>query len=354
MSSNTTPPTIKRRVGRGLAMSVLGLGVAVSGLFGSMVTGDGFAKADTLTIYSGRGETFVRPVINLFQQQTGIDVQVRYGGTSELAVLLQEEGARSPADLFWGQDAGAMGALANAGLLAELPTSLSDGLPEIFTSRTNQWVATTGRARVLAYSTERVHDHELPDTVLNLVQDSYRGRVGIAPTNGSFQAFVTAMRVELGDDVTLEWLRGLRENDAQVFRNNTTQVIGIAEGEIDFAMVNNYYLPRFTGPDPAYPVAQKFLRSGDLGNMVNVAGIALLASSDQRDLALQFIEFVLSPAAQQYFTLEGNEYPVRQDVVAHPRLDSLENLLADAPVIDLDALADLDGTLSLLREAGWL
>jgi iron(III) transport system substrate-binding protein len=310
--------------------------------------------AADLTLYSGRGESFVRPIVQQFQRDTGIQVQVRYGDTSALAILLQEEGARTPADLYWGQDAGAMGALARAGLLATLPDAIYKDLADIYSSRTGQWVATSGRARVLAYSPERAPEAEHPTTVFDLVNPEFRGRVGIAPTNGSFQSFVTAMRIEHGDERTLEWLRGLRANDAQVYRNNTTQVIAIAEGEIDYAMVNNYYLPRFSIPNPDFPVRQKFLAPGDVGNMVNVAGIALLAASNNSDNALRFIEYLLTPAAQQYFTSVANEDSVRPDVIGNPALMDFSEVLASAPVIDLDALADLDGTLALLRQAGWL
>ena len=310
--------------------------------------------AADLTLYSGRGESFVRPIVQQFERDTGLSVQVRYGDTSALAILLQEEGSRTPADLFWGQDAGAMGTLAQAGVLATLPESIYADLADIFKSRTGQWVATSGRSRVLAYSAERAPEAEHPASVFDLVNPEFRGRVGIAPTNGGFQAFVTAMRLEHGDDRTLEWLRGLRANDAQVYRNNTTQVIAIAEGEIDYAMVNNYYLPRFAIPNPDFPVRQKFLTPGDVGNMVNVAGIAILAASSNQANAIQFIEYLLTPAAQQYFTSVVNEQSVRPDVISNPVLTDLAEVLAAAPVIDLDALADLDGTLTLLREAGWL
>jgi iron(III) transport system substrate-binding protein len=268
--------------------------------------------------------------------------------------LLQEEGARTRADLFWGQDAGAMGALARAGLLAKLPDSVYADLPEIYTSRAGEWVATTGRARVVAYSLDRVGADELPASVFDLVDERYRGRVGLAPTNGSFQSFVTAMRIQHGEERTLEWLRGLKANDAKVYRNNTTQISAIAEREIDFALINNYYLPRFTANDPNYPVGQTFMSAGDLGNMVNVAGIAVLAASRNSADAVRFIEYVLAPAAQSYFTREGNEYPVRMDVTVQSDLETMDELLSRAPVIDLDDLADLEGTLQLLRQAGWL
>ncbi|SDM38854.1 iron(III) transport system substrate-binding protein [Franzmannia pantelleriensis] len=308
------------------------------------------AAAD-LTLYSGRGESMVDPIIAQFERNTGINVNVRYGDTAQLAVLLQEEGERSPADLYWGQDAGAMGAISQAGLLAELPDDIYEGLPSIYTSETGNWVAASGRARVFAYSPERVSEDEYPDSVFDLTDERYEGRVGWAPTNGSFQSFITAMRVEHGDERTLEWLEDMRDNGAVTFRNNTTQVQGIADGEIDFGLVNNYYLPRFLATDEDFPVEQAFFAEGDIGNLVNVAGIAVLESSDNKEEAMEFVRFLLSPAAQQYFTGNVYEYPVTRDVIQNPELEDFDRLLEVSPQIDLDELEDLEGTLNLLRDA---
>lgn len=312
------------------------------------------AMAADITLYSGRGESFVQPIIEQFERDTGLKVNVRYGGTPELALLIQEEGRRSPADLFWGQDAGAMGALANAGLLATLPESLYNELPDIYTSETGQWVATSGRARVIAYSTTRVDEAEIPESVFDLVRPEFKGRVAMPPTNGSFQSFVTAMRVMHGDERTLEWLKGMAANDIVTFRNNTTAVQGIADGEADFALVNNYYLPRFVSADADYPVAQTFFAAGDVGNLVNVAGIAVLNSSRNQENAQKLVGFLLQPSAQQYFTQEANEYSVTPSAVSNPLLTDVNLVLERAPQMDLDTLADLEGTLRLMREAGLL
>lgn len=312
------------------------------------------ASAASLTLYSGRGESLVEPLVAQFEQESGIRVRVRYGDTAQLAVLLQEEGRRSPADLFWGQDAGAMGALSRADLLAELPDDIYDGLPSIYTSESGNWVAASGRARVVAYSPERAAADEIPESVFDLTDERYEGRVGWAPTNGSFQSFVTAMRVEHGDERTLEWLEGMRNNGAVTFRNNTTQVQGIADGEVDFALVNSYYLPRFLASDADYPVAQVFFADDDIGNLVNVAGIAVLESSRNREASLTFVRFLLSPEAQQYFTNSVYEYPVTRDVTQNPLLEEFDRLLEVSPQVDLDDLEDLEGTLNLLRRAGLL
>lgn len=313
-----------------------------------------FALAQTLTLYSGRGEALVQPLLDRFTAETGIAVAVRYGGTAELAVLILEEGRGSPADLFWGQDAGALGALAKAGRLSALPIELVADLPEIFRSRENLWLATSGRSRVLAYSPERSAANPLPGSIFDLSDALYRGRVGWAPTNGSFQAFVTAMRFVHGEVETEAWLRAMMANQAQPYRNNTALIEAIAAGEIDYAITNNYYLLRFLQNDPNYPVAQRTFDDGDIGNLVNVAGGGVINTSRQPELALQFLSFLLDPTAQAYFTQEVGEYPVVAGVAAAPNLVSFEALLAASPTVDLDVLEDLEGTLELLRKVGLL
>jgi iron(III) transport system substrate-binding protein len=312
------------------------------------------ALAQTLTIYSGRGEALVQPLVDRFTAETGIPVAVRYGGTAELAVLILEEGRASPADVFWGQDAGALGALSNAARLRALPERLTADLPGIYSSRGGLWIASSGRARVLAYSPERTAGDPWPASVFELTDERFRDRVAWAPTNGSFQAFVTAMRVVYGEVETEAWLRGMIANGVQSYRNNTTQVEAVAAGEVDYALVNHYYLLRFVANDPDYPVAQGFFADGDIGNLVNVAGAGVVNTSRNVEAAERFLEFLLSPEAQAYVTDEVFEYPVIPDVGANPLLASVEALLAASPDVDLDVLEDLDGTLELLREVGLL
>ena len=312
------------------------------------------ALAQTLTVYSGRGEALVQPLVDRFTAETGIPVAVRYGGTAELAVLILEEGRASPADVYWGQDAGALGALSNAARLRALPEHLIADLPGIYSSRGGLWVATSGRARVLAYSPARTADDPWPASVFELTDERYRNRVAWAPTNGSFQAFVTAMRVVYGGAETEAWLRGMIANGVQSYRNNTTQVEAIAAGEVDYALVNNYYLLRFLVNDPDYPVAQGFFADGDIGNLVNVAGAGVVNTSRNVEEAERFLAFLLSPEAQAYVADEVYEYPVVSDVAPSPRLATFEALLAASPDVDLDVLEDLDGTLDLLREVGLL
>lgn len=309
------------------------------------------ALAGDLTLYSGRGESLVAPIIAAFTAETGINVNVRYAGTSELAVLLQEEGAASPADLFWAQDAAALGAV--AGLFAPLPEALVGAVPAAYRDTENRWVATSGRGRVLAYSTERVEVDALPLTLAAMTEPEWRGRIALAPTNGSFLAHVTAMRVVLGEEATRAWLEGLLANQPVMVRNNTAILQAIADGEADIGVTNNYYLARFLQRDADFPVSQTlFATQGDIGNLLMVAGMGVLASSDHSDEAQAFVRFLLSPAAQQYFTGEVAEFPVVPGVIVTRQDINLDDVIEAAPRVDLNAIGDLEGTLEMLREVG--
>ncbi|RJL06593.1 iron ABC transporter substrate-binding protein [Paracoccus siganidrum] len=310
------------------------------------------ATADTVTIYSGRGEALIGPLIKQFEAETGITAEVRYGGTSEMATLLLEEGDNTPADVFWAQDAGALGALSPQ--FAELPAEVNETVLEVFRDKANKWVPTSGRTRVLTYSTERVEEAALPATIQELTGEDYRGRVAFAPTNGSFQAFLTAFRLAEGDEAAKEWLDGMVANEAKVYSNNGTQIEAIANGEVDFGLVNNYYLGRYVAQDEEFPVAQTHFEAGNIGNLVLVAGAGIIEASDNKENAQKFIDFLLSPAAQQFISLQGNEYPVREGVIPAATLESLETVSEISPDVDVNELGDLEGTLALLREAGLL
>lgn len=308
----------------------------------------GLATAKELTIYSGRGEALVGPIIKQFEADTGVKVKVRYAGTSEIAALLNEEGDKSPADVFWAQDGGALGAVAP--LFADLPAEVNGGVLPVFRNVNNKWVPTSGRSRVLVYSTERVKEADLPASVKDLTDPKYKGRVAFAPTNGSFQAFVTAFRVAEGEAAAKAWLEGMVANEARVYKNNGAQIEAIANGEVDFGLVNNYYLGRYLANDAKYPVRQANFGKDDIGNLVNVAGAGIVAASDNKEDARKFLDYLLSAHAQQYITTQGNEYPVIEGVIENPTLVPLKTLLDVAPSIDIDRISDLEGTLKLLRE----
>lgn len=312
----------------------------------------GTTHAETLILYAGRSKSLVDPIIQQFEKETGIEVKVSYANTPQLVSKLRIEGAKSPASLFWAQDAGALGAVTKKELFTKLPESILAKVPTTFRHANGFWIATSGRARVLAYSPERVKMEQLPKSIFDLTQPMWRGKVGWAPLNASFQAFVTAMRGQVGEERTEKWLRDMKTNGTKTYPKNTPIIEALAAGEIDLGLPNHYYLFRFKKRDSKYPVAQTFFKANDPGNLVNVAGIGLLKSSDNKKTALKFIEYLLSAKAQQYFVSEVFEYPVTDGVIPNANLLPLEELLKLVPKFNLNEMDDIEGTIKLLRRVG--
>lgn len=349
-----TRPT--RRALAALAVSTLLATAACGGSSGSEAEGDDVAaaaEAGQLVVYSGRNEKLVGPLIEDFEQASGIEVAVRYGGSAELAAQLVEEGDRSPAAVFLSQDAGALGAVQDAGLLAPLPATVLEQVPERYRSDDGRWVGVSGRSRVLVYNSADVQQADLPDSVFDLVEPQYRGKVGYAPTNASFQTFVTGMRVAVGDERTREWLEAFKANDPKAYDNNLLTVDAVNDGEVPFGLVNHYYLyerAAEAGGLEELEARNHLFPGDDPGSLVNVAGVGVLASTGADPQASEFVEFLLSQQAQRYFAEQTKEYPLVAGVEAEEGLPPLESL--QGPELDLSDLASLEETLALLDEVG--
>jgi iron(III) transport system substrate-binding protein len=315
-------------------------------------TADFSAGTGDFTLYSGRNETLVGPLIERYAEESGISVDTRYGGTGELAATILEEGKDTPASLFFSQDAGALGLLADEGRFATLPAELLDRVEERFRDPEGRWVGVTGRARVLAYNTDTVAGDDLPASVRDLTDPAWTGRLGWAPENASFQAFITAFRLLDGDDAVRGWLEAMIANGTVNFGDSNSAIVqAIGNGEIDAGLVNHYYVyavGREAGEN--FPVANHFFAGGDPGSLINVAGIGLIEGADDADAALAFADYLLSDEAQEYFAAETFEYPLIEGVAAPEGLVPLSEIAH--PDIELGDLADLRGTLDLLSEVG--
>ena len=311
------------------------------------------AVGGKLTVYSGRNEQLVAPIIDKFKQATGVDVQVRYGDTAQLAATILEEGNNSPADVFFAQDAGALGALSSRQRLTPLPEALLSKVDPRFRSPKGDWVGASGRARVIVYNTKELKESDLPDSVLGLTDPKWKGKVGWAPTNASFQSFVTALRTTQGDAAATKWLKDMQANGVRAYANNPAILDAIAKGEIQVGLVNHYYLHQQKAKQgDSYPVANYSPRGGDIGAMINVAGLGILPTAKNRLAAEALIAFLLSEEAQTYFANQTYEYPLAAGVKPGPTLKPLDQI--QTPKLDLSSLADLEGTLKLLRDAGVL
>ena len=300
-----------------------------------------------LTVYSGRGEFLVGDLIGYIDGlYDDLDLTVRYSGSTDLVNQIANEGDGSPADVFYSVNAGALGALADAGRTQALPDDVAEKVREEF--RTDQWVGTSGRARTISYNTEALSEPDLPDNIMAYPEE-FAGDLSWAPTYGSAQAFVTAMRILEGESATRDWLEAMVERGATTYPDEFRACQEVADGEVDAALVNHYYIQRVLDGNPEAPIATAFT-AGDAGAVFNVAGAAAVDTASDADLAANFVRHLLSAEAQDYFARSTFEYPLIPDVEPIGDLPSIDEL--DVPDVDLSELSNLEPTIDLMRGAG--
>jgi iron(III) transport system substrate-binding protein len=335
--------------------ALIAVGTALGASLFAGAAASGPAATTELTVYSGRDERFVGEMYQRFTRLTGIELKVRYGDSATLAATLLEEGRNSPADVFVSQDAGALGAVASRAMLKVLPQSLLRRVPTRFRAPGKRWVGVSGRARVVVYNTNELRESQLPRTIWGYTNPRWKGKIGLPPTNASFQAFVSAMRLRAGDDRTRNWLLALRANDVKFYSGNSQVVAAVARGEIQVGFVNHYYLYQLKEQQPNAAAANHFLRGkNDPGALINVAGAGVVAPSSKAPAAQRLLSFLLGREAQRYFSRSPGraEYPLAAGVRPRAGLPSLSSI--EGAKVSLGRLGrELESTLRLLNEVGY-
>ena len=304
------------------------------------------------TLYSGRIAAAIGGAVDMYEQQSDTNVEVRFADTGDLAATLIEEGSNSPADVFFAQEPGAIGAVEDKGLLAKLPKDILDKVPAQYRDPAGRWVGVTGRARVMAYGSD-VSESELPDSPLKLTDPEWKGRVGWAPASDSLQQYVTALRLKYGDDVARNWVQGMVDNDVQEYPDNVTIRDAVANGEIDVGLINHYYVAQAVAAEGKdYPVKVYFPPKG-LGSLLLLTSVGVLESSDRKDEDFAFIRSLLSDKGQEFFTTSSKEYPLAKGAKLDP---SLSVPLSDIPVPagNLTDINETQATIELMQQAGAL
>lgn len=309
-----------------------------------------------LDVYSGRGEALVGELVEFVDDMyPDLTLRVRYGGSTDLVNKILTEGDNSPADVFYSVNAGALGALAEKGRATALPDRVLEFVGEEFRDPDGRWVGTSGRARSVPYNTDRFSERDIPDDVFAFPDAArFEGEMGWTPVYGSFQAFVTAMRILDGRQKTKAWLEGMQEADVQSYGDEFTLTQAVADGEISAGFANHYYSLRVLDARPNAPLNLAFT-DGDAGSIFNVAGAATVDTADDPELAANFVAHLLSAEAQDYFATTTFEYPLVSDVepvqpgsIDLPTIDELN----PPEGLDLSQLADIGPTLELMREVG--
>ena len=324
---------------RALALALIG-GMALASCGGSDAEGP-------LVIYSGRGEELVAPLIEQFETETGIELDVRYAGSNELAATLLAEGDQTEADVFFAQDPASLGAVTD--IMSELPEDTLALVDPKFQDRDGRWVGTSGRVRVLISNSEA--EIPLPETIDDVTDPVWADQLGVAPTNGSFLAFVAAMILERGEDGTRQWLESLAANNPVDFEGNAPIVEATDSGELAGGLVNHYYLLRLQAEGLGENAENYFIPAGDVGSLVMPAGVGILSGTERPEAAQEFVDFLLSEETQAFFATDTFEFPVVDGVPAPEGVPDLSEI--NSPDIDLSGLADvLDLATQLVAEAG--
>lgn len=322
--------------------------LSILAILGALVLAACGGGEESLTIYSGRSEDLIGPVIAQFEEESGIAVEVRYGDSAELATTLTVEGDETPADVFFAQDPASLGLVADADLFTILPAEITGLVPARFSDGDGRWVATSGRVRTFVYNTDLVATAELPQSIWDLTDPSWSGRLGIAPTNGSFLSFVAAMVLDEGEERTLEWLEAIAANEAADYPKNSAIVEAVDLAEVDAGLVNHYYLLRRQAELGDVAAANHFIPAGDAGSLVMTAGAGVLSDSDA---AVEFVEFLLTTETQTYFAQETFEFPLLPGVDPVAGLPPIDEI--STPDIELGDLSSaLQTAVDLVAQAG--
>lgn len=309
-----------------------------------------------LSIYLGGGEGGL--YLDLFDVLEEVYPDFSYTSqskpSSELALQIAEEARadRLQADLFISIGAGSLGTVVEEDATRPLTEETVEPVPDAFVEPDRNWVGIAGRARAVPYNTDRLSESELPDSVMEFPDaDALQDVMGWAPAYGAFQDFITAMRLQEGEDATRQWLDDMQEAGIQSYDNEFLISDAVSTGELAAGFANHYYSMRVLNGSPDRPLDLHFTR-GDAGSLVNVSGAALLDRDENAGLADVFVRHLLSAEAQEFFATRTYAYPMLpgvQPVGDLPTIDELET-----PDIDLTELSNTGPTTTLLTEAGVL
>jgi len=313
------------------------------------------SAADKLTVYSGRAERLIKPVLDAFSAKTGIQIELLSSGTTELVNRMKAEGERSPADVFITNDAGSLEMARAAGLFRPLNMrEVERAIPPQFRAADNSWIGLSGRFWIVVHNTTLVKPDQVK-SLLDLADPMWKDKIAI-PNAGSeyLQAGVSVIRASLGDDRTKKFLEGIRDNaGTQVYQKSSQIVDAVAKGQVAMGIVNHYYVYRHLATQPAAPlaVAMPDQQEGGMGAIMNVAGIGILKHTPRVENAKLLVEFLVAQAGQKMFADLDKEYPLHPEVKADPAL--VERKSFRAALVPLTKLAELrEPTLLLIEQVG--
>jgi iron(III) transport system substrate-binding protein len=331
---------------RGLlrAGAAAGVGVAISRV-------PALAADETLLIYNGQHRKLTDAVVAAFTKATGVKVTVRQGGSSQLSNQISEEGANSPADVFFSEQSPPIAALDEQGLLAPTAAETLKQIPAAYASPNKTWIASTMRVRVLVYNKDMLKESDLPDSVLDVTSAAWKGKIGYVTRDG-FEEQVMAIAKLKDKDAALGWLKGLHENGRK-YSGNSAAMRAVEAGEIASALINNYYwfaLAKENGADKLKSAVHYF-KKGDPGSLINLSPAAMLKTSKKPELAQKFLDYLVSEEGQKVAVASYAEYPVRPGITSPYPLKPLAEIGCDVTPADVGSAKP---AIELMKQAGIL
>lgn len=350
-----SPRRPRRARGIALCLALLGVSAACFLTLAGPAMPTIASAADKLTVYSGRAERLIKPVLDAFTAKTGVQIELLSSGTTELVNRMKAEGDRSPADVFITNDAGSLEMARAAGLLRPLNMrEVERAIPPQFRAADNSWIGLSGRFWIVVYNTTMVKPDQVK-SLLDLANPMWKDKIAI-PNAGSeyLQAGVSVIRASLGEEATKKFLEGIRDNaGTQVYQKSSQIVEAVAKGQVAMGIVNHYYVYRHLATQPNAPLAVLMpdQQEGGMGAIMNVAGIGILKHTPRVENAKLLVEFLVAQAGQKMFADLDKEYPLHPDVKADPAL--VERKSFRAALVPLTKLAELrEPTLTLIEQVG--
>ncbi len=318
-----------------------------------LLGGCGLLGSPDLVVYNAQHEELMSEIVPVFEEETGLDVELRNGKDLELANQLVAEGEDSPADVFLTENSPAMSIVDNAGLFAPVSEAARATIPDAYVPSSGNWTGILARSTVAMYNTDALTDADLPESILDFAEPEWAGRIGFSPTGADFQAIVSAVLEAEGEEATAEWLAGLKENGT-VLDNNLVVMQSVNEGDVDAGIAYHYYWYRDQqeSGENSDSTALHFFDGQDPGAFVSISGAGVLATSEHQDTAQQFVEFLTSIEGQQAMADSyALEYPLNPEATLAPEVKPFDEL--EPPNIDPATLNGPQVT-ELMTQAGLL
>lgn len=309
--------------------------------------------AETLTLYNAQHPQVVGMLIKAFQAETGIAVRVHSGEDPEIASQILREGGRSPADMVFFENSPELTLLDQHKLLAPVDPATLAMVPRKDSARDGNWLGVLARQNVLAWNPSLIAKSALPRHLADLAGPAWKGKVAIAPSDADFLPLVSAMIYVEGKAKTLAWLKGLRKV-AKIYQDDESVVAAVNRGSVATGIINSYYWARLRTERGAAHTRSRIAHFAprDVGNLLNISGAAVLASSGHQAGAQRFLQFLVSAKAQKMLAAStvDYEYPLRPGIAANPLLPPMSQL--HPPAISPADLGNDREAARLLQQAG--